>query len=74
MSEFIDHIKNAEFIQFLRSQIKPENLAEFDKMVKTKVKEYNDIWLDIQPELQKCYEGVKDVGDRAEEQHRSDKE
>ena len=38
MSLFLKQVRDSEFIQQLRSQIRPEDLEAFDKMVKEKLK------------------------------------
>jgi len=73
MSHFIDHVKNAEFIQFLRSKVKPEDLEEFDKMVESKIKEYDAMWSKVEPMIEKYRSGVENVKHRAENEPGFDK-
>ena len=51
MSYFLKSVGDTGFIQMLRSQMKPEDLEEFDKMVKDKLQEYDELWMKIEPTI-----------------------
>ena len=62
MSLFLKHIRETGFLQHLRSQIPQRDLEAFDKMVKEKLTEYDNIWIELEPSLTKFNQGANDGG------------
>ena len=61
MSLFLKQVRNSEFIQHLRSQLRPEDLEAFDKMVKEKLKEYDELWMKLEPTITHVNNGANNV-------------
>ena len=62
MSLFLKQLRESGFIQHLRSQMKREDLEAFDEMIKEKMKEYDELWLKIEPTITNINRRAQDAG------------
>jgi len=70
MSEYIKALKDSGIVQYLRKNL-PENEHEaFDKLVEEKIKEYNQMWLDTQPMIERYNSKVKQYATESKAQPR----
>jgi len=70
MSEYIKALKDSGIIQYLRKSIPEHELESFDKMVEQKVKEYNEMWLQVQPTIQSYNAKVKQYASESQPESR----
>jgi hypothetical protein len=61
MSYFLKQLAQSGFIQQLRSQMKEQDLEEFDQMVKKKLQEYDELWTKIEPTVTNMNRRANDV-------------
>ena len=61
MSLFIKQMRESGFIQYLRKQIPKEDLEKFDQMVEEKIKEYDELWLKVEPTITNYNKEVADA-------------
>jgi hypothetical protein len=74
MSKFLEAIKESGIVQKLRGTLTEEEKKQFDEVVKKTMKEYGEMWTDVEPLINKYNSKVKDYADQPESEQRSNVE
>jgi len=64
MTGFLESMKNSGIIQKLRAGLSEEDKLKFDEHVEQTLKEYNSMWLETQPEINKYQSKVNKYADQ----------
>lgn len=74
MSDYIRAIKDSGIIQKLRSSLSDADKSAFDEHVEASIKEYNSMWLELNPAINAYQEKVESNVDKSEGEQRRDDE
>jgi len=64
MTEFLESMKNSGIIQKLRAGLSDEDKIKFDEHVEKTLKEYNSMWIETQPKINKYHSKVNKYADQ----------
>jgi len=72
MSKYLEAIKESGIIQKLRESLSEEEKKQFDEAVKKTMKEYNELWTDAEPLINKYHSKVKQNATESKPEQRQD--
>lgn len=70
MSKFLEAIKESGIVQKLRGTLTEEEKEQFDKIVENTMKEYNKMWADAEPLINKYNSKVKNYATKPKSEQR----
>ena len=70
MSKFLEAIKESGIVQKLRGTLSEEEKEKFDQIVENTMKEYNEMWTDVEPLINKYHSKVKNYAAESKTEQR----